>query len=107
PLSGREAMLKVVTETGSAPDPAAFGRAVRCRRRALRLTQMELGARIDMHHNQIGAIERGTYVGYKTMVRLAAGLRLLPSELMRLGEEEHLATVEASRAAAARERRRR
>lgn len=107
PLSGRKRMLAVTTAPGSAPNVEALGRAARAQRELLGLTQSEVGERADgMHCNQVGEIERGeTYPQLRTLVRLAGALELLPSELLSLGEKEHLASVEAAHAAAARRQR--
>ena len=40
-------------------DAAEFGRRVRCRRKALRLSQEQLGERSGLHRTYIGHVERG------------------------------------------------
>lgn len=40
-------------------DAAEFGRRVRCRRKALRLSQEQLGERSGLHRTYIGHMERG------------------------------------------------
>lgn len=106
PLSGRDTMFDVVTAPDSAPNLAAFGRAVRYQRGLLKLSQAALGERSGLHRNYIGVIERGqVYAGFRVLVSLSRGLELLPSELLRLSEDEHVADVELRRATAARARR--
>ncbi|MEW6539328.1 MAG: helix-turn-helix transcriptional regulator [Pseudomonadota bacterium] len=64
------------------PDLLSFGRAVRCRRAALGLSQEELADRAGLHRNYIGGIERGERnVGIKAVFALAVGLECAPYEL--------------------------
>jgi len=62
--------------SGETYDPEALGYAIRVVRRRLNLTQDQLGAAIDMHRSQLGAIENGekTSPGIATIARIAGGL---------------------------------
>jgi transcriptional regulator with XRE-family HTH domain len=61
-------------------DPAELerlGHAIRARRRALNLSQTGAARLSGIHHNYIGALERGEVnPTYGTLVRLARGLRM-------------------------------
>lgn len=56
--------------------PRAMGMAIRALRKRMGLSQVQLGARIGMHHNYLGPIERGAVPnpGLETVERIAAGL---------------------------------
>lgn len=57
-----------------------LGRAVQFRRRALRISQEELGARSGLHRTYISDVERGTRsVTVSTLFKLARSLQLAPS----------------------------
>lgn len=64
------------THRSKTHDPKALGQAIRAARRRLRLTQDQLGAAIDMHRSQIGAIEHGEKANPRiaTIARIASGL---------------------------------
>jgi transcriptional regulator with XRE-family HTH domain len=66
----------------------AFGRAVRELRAARGLSQEALGQVAGLHRNYVGAIERGQLnPTIRTVLRLAIGLRIRPSLLVRLAEQ--------------------
>jgi transcriptional regulator with XRE-family HTH domain len=66
---------------------AGLGRAVREARIELRISQEELGLRTGVHRNYIGGIERGERnPSVTTIVILADGLEVAPSELIREAE---------------------
>jgi transcriptional regulator with XRE-family HTH domain len=66
----------------------AFGLAVRVRRVGRRLSQEELGAVAGMHRNYVGSVERGEQnPTLQTVFKLADGLHVTPSELLRLAEQ--------------------
>ena len=70
------------------PDLKTLGLAVREHRRALGLSQEELAERSGLHRNYIGGVERGERnVSYLNLLKIAAGLELRLSELIRLIEE--------------------
>lgn len=62
--------------SGSVSRPSAMGATIRALRRRAGLSQMALGARIAMHHNYVGTIERGGIPnpGLETVDRIARGL---------------------------------
>ena len=68
------------------PDPGPqqkLGHNIRARREADGLTQEDLAAECDLHPTEIGRLERGTRdVRLSTLVRVARGLRVDPSELL-------------------------
>lgn len=65
----------------------ALGRAVRWRRALDGISQEELGRRSALHRNYIGAVERGEInPTLRTMRKLAHGLDITMSELIRLYE---------------------
>jgi transcriptional regulator with XRE-family HTH domain len=54
----------------------------RCRNRA-GISQEELSARTELHRNEIGQLERGLRVArLDTLIKLAGGLEVEPSELL-------------------------
>ena len=62
-----------------------FGEAVRLRRHELGLSQEDLAERCNLHRNYIGGIERGERnVALKNILKLAHGLELLPSQLIKV-----------------------
>jgi transcriptional regulator with XRE-family HTH domain len=62
-----------------------FGEAIRLRRNELGLSQEDLAERCNLHRNYIGGIERGERnVALKNILKLAQGLELLPSELIKV-----------------------
>jgi transcriptional regulator with XRE-family HTH domain len=70
-------------------DPAqlALGRAVADRRAALDLTQEQLALRAGLHQRWISNVENGhRNPSYSSLRRLAAGLELTASELIRRAE---------------------
>lgn len=72
----------------------ALGRAVRWRRALDGISQEELARRSALHRNYIGAIERGQInPTLRTMMKLAHGLGIGMSELIRL--YEHVAAKAA------------
>jgi transcriptional regulator with XRE-family HTH domain len=65
----------------------AFGRAVRETRARRGLSQEALGYVAGLHRNYVGAIERGEInPTFRVILKLAAGLRVEVSELVRLTE---------------------
>jgi len=68
----------------------AIGDAVREARGRRRLTQDKLGWRARLHRNYVGAVERGEInPTLRIIIRLARGLTMEPSELLKLAEEHH------------------
>ncbi|MDW5595100.1 helix-turn-helix transcriptional regulator [Conexibacter stalactiti] len=66
----------------------ALGRAVAERRRTLGLTQEELALRAELHQRWISNVETGRRnPSYSSLRRLARGLTMRTSELVRLAEE--------------------
>lgn len=64
-----------------------LGRAVQFRRRALRISQEELGARSGLHRTYISDVERGTRsVTVSTLFKLARSLQLAPSVFVEYAE---------------------
>jgi transcriptional regulator with XRE-family HTH domain len=60
-----------------------FGAEVRRLRTAAGLSQMELGARADVHFTEVSRIEREARdVQLSTIVKLARGLGITPLELL-------------------------
>jgi transcriptional regulator with XRE-family HTH domain len=71
---------------------AALGRAVKTRRRELKLTQEALANDTDLHQRWISNIESGKRnPSYASLRRLAAGLGISASELLARAE-----TIESS-----------
>jgi transcriptional regulator with XRE-family HTH domain len=81
---------RVVDRLPAVPsDPAqlALGRAVAERRAALDITQEQLGLRAGLHQRWISNVENGhRNPSYSSLRRLAAGLELTASELIRRAE---------------------
>jgi transcriptional regulator with XRE-family HTH domain len=68
----------------------AFGRAIRELRARHGFSQEDLGFASHLHRNYVGAIERGEInPTMRTILRLASGLRIRPSELVALAEQRH------------------
>ena len=68
----------------------AFGRAIRELRARRGFSQEDLGFASHLHRNYVGAIERGEInPTMRTILRLAIGLRVRPSELIALAEQRH------------------
>jgi transcriptional regulator with XRE-family HTH domain len=68
----------------------AFGRAIRELRARRGFSQEDLGFASHLHRNYVGAIERGKInPTMRTILRLAIGLHVRPSELLALAEERH------------------
>jgi transcriptional regulator with XRE-family HTH domain len=66
------------------PNTIAFGRALREVRAERGYAQEAFAAHAGMDRSYYGAIERGEFnVSLGTMVKLAAGLNVRPSELLR------------------------
>lgn len=61
---------------GGISGPRAMGMTIRALRKRTGLSQKQLGARIGMHHNYLGTIERGAVPnpGLQTVERIAVGL---------------------------------
>lgn len=72
----------------AAPDSQrALGAAVKARRRELGLTQEQLSLRADLHQRWISNVETGLRnPSYASLRRLADGLDLTTSELIRRAE---------------------
>jgi transcriptional regulator with XRE-family HTH domain len=69
------------------PEHLAFGRAVRELRTQLGLSQEQLGYETGLHRNYIGGVERGELnASLASVYKLAAGLGVRPSELLKLAE---------------------
>ena len=67
----------------------AFGRAVRSRRLDMGLSQEGLGFRCDLDRTYVGGVERGERnPTLRVIVRLAEGLEIDVSRLMRQAEAE-------------------
>ena len=67
------------------PDLTTLGLAVREHRRARGLSQEDLAEKCGLHRNYIGGVERGERnVSYLNLLKIAAGLELRLSELIRL-----------------------
>jgi transcriptional regulator with XRE-family HTH domain len=67
---------------------AAFGQAVRQLRESLDLSQEQLGYKTGLHRNYIGGVERGELnASLASIIKLASGLGVAPSELVALGEK--------------------
>lgn len=81
---------RVVDRLPAVPsDPAqlALGRAVAERRAALDITQEQLALRAGLHQRWISNVENGhRNPSYSSLRRLAAGLELTTSELIRRAE---------------------
>jgi transcriptional regulator with XRE-family HTH domain len=72
------------------PYHAAFGLAVRQLREDRQLSQEELGYEADVHRNYVGGVERGELnASLASIVKLAKGLGVTPSELLVLAEKNH------------------
>jgi ribosome-binding protein aMBF1 (putative translation factor) len=68
----------------------AFGRAIRELRARRGISQEDLGFASSLHRNYVDAVERGEInPTMRTIVRLAIGLRIRPSELVALAEQRH------------------
>ena len=68
---------------------AAFGRALRSIRTERGVSQEALGLACGRHRTFVSILERGTHgASLETVVRLARGLGIAPSELVRRTEEE-------------------
>ena len=71
----------------------ALGRAVRETRARRGLSQEDLGTAAGLHRNYIGAIERGEInPTFRVMLKLAHGLDVVPSELIKLTERRYAET---------------
>lgn len=65
------------------PNTIALGRAVREVRVERGFSQEEFAARVKLDRSYFGAIERGEYnVSYLTVLKIARGLDIPPTELM-------------------------
>lgn len=90
-----------MTETDPEEDWSALvGGEIRRRRELLRLSQAALGTRTGTHRNYVGSVERGEVnPTLATLFRLARGLGVAPSEVLREVEKR------ASRGSRRRDRR--
>lgn len=62
----------------------ALGKAIRCLRKDLGLSQEALGFACDLHRNYIGSIERGERnVSIRNITIIAKSLKITASELLR------------------------
>jgi transcriptional regulator with XRE-family HTH domain len=78
------------------PDPVtrALGPALRQARRRAGISQGELARRTQLHRTYVGGVERGQRnPSWPNVVRLARGVALCPSELVR--DAERLAAAAA------------
>ncbi|HEX4860156.1 MAG TPA: helix-turn-helix transcriptional regulator [Rhizomicrobium sp.] len=65
-------------------DLIRFGQEIRKRRKALDISQEELGFRAGLHRNYIGYVERAEEnATVKQVIKIARALKLRPSELVR------------------------
>lgn len=70
------------------PQHVAFGAAVRQLREDAGLSQEGLGYETGLHRNYIGGLERGELnATLATIIKLARGFGIPPSELLALGEK--------------------
>jgi transcriptional regulator with XRE-family HTH domain len=74
------------TRRGRKPDAATqrqLGQNIRSRREQDGLTQEDLAAACDLHPTEVGRLERGERdIRLSTVVRVARGLRVAPSDLL-------------------------
>lgn len=81
------------TSRALSADHLALGAIVRQLRARHAVSQEQLGARVGLHRNYVGAIERGEInPTYRTLLILAQGLEVRLSTIVRLCEQ-HLAHV--------------
>jgi len=80
---------------------AALGLAVKARREELGLTQEQLDLRTDLHQRWISNVETGKRnPSYGSLRRLATGLDLTASELLRRAEQIEAGGLQPANAAA-------
>ena len=80
----KSASRKTVRKQIPNDDLIRFGQEVRRRRRALGISQEELGFRAGLHRNFIGYVERAEQnATVKRVVKIARALKLRPSDLVR------------------------
>lgn len=66
------------------PEAVEFGKRMRARRERLGWSQMDLAEEVGLHFTYVSSVERGERnVSLQNIVRLAAGLRVDPSVLVR------------------------
>lgn len=62
----------------------ALGKAIRCLREGLGLSQEALGFACDLHRNYIGSVERGERnISIRNITVIAKSLKVTASELLR------------------------
>ena len=82
------------------PLDIALGRRIRLRRRHLRLTQSDLGARLDVSYQQIQKYERGVNrISFSTLVRVAETLECRVADLIGDLDDPSVASVPITAAA--------
>jgi transcriptional regulator with XRE-family HTH domain len=80
---------------------AALGAAVKARREELGLTQEQLANDTELHQRWISNVETGKRnPSYGSLRRLAAGLDLTASELLRRAEQIEAGSIQPANAAA-------
>jgi transcriptional regulator with XRE-family HTH domain len=77
---------------------ARLGRALVQARLKSDLTQEEVGERVGLHRNEVGAVERGEKnVSFINLLRLCRALRVVPSDLLSGFDEKSLRRLPAKR----------
>lgn len=83
--TGRRSPRRV--ELGHSDLTVSLGAVIRDRRQRLRLTQRALGARIGIHRQQVGLVERGrANLTLRMLETFADGLQFKPSDLLAAAE---------------------
>jgi len=85
-------------EVGAGVDPSAVGGRIRALREAMGLSLRDLGERTGVSAPMLSQVERGeTSPTLAVAAKIAAGLELTLSQLLRLDEGEHVAVSRAGK----------
>src|SRR6476659_1100171 len=91
-------MAPTATKTSAATDPPPVGPRVRALRDAMGLSLRDLAERSGVSAGMLSQVERGeTSPTLAVAAKIAAGLELTLSQLLRLDEGEHVAVSRAGR----------
>ena len=80
-----QALITQIEETQS-----SMARIIRVYRADLDINQSDLGARIGLHQTQISDLENSGTLALDVVIRVAHGLGVSPSDLLKAAEERQL-----------------
>ena len=83
-----QAIIECINET-----QRNIARIIRVHRAVLDINQSDYGARIGLHQTQISDLENNGTLGLDLFIRVAHGLGVSPSDLLKAAEQRELTVV--------------